>query len=594
MKKNKEKSKSLGRKVIIYAVCLTLISIIGIYMNIAAVREIGSRVCRYQSYIEIQILYKRIDIAYAEVQKYASLIYFGNDDFIKGETIIPKNVIVKEYSAELEKLRENKKELKELSEDLMSLTGNEKDTELINAIDLWLESMQEFEEKATSAFSALSDGDSGQMEQLVRWIKDNRENIMEKELSSEEILEARINRIENRLNIKVTGTNICSNILVLINIVVLVIVIVILNRQLVKPAKNSQEQCMKIISKIQAGNGDLTERVPVRANDEVGALSKGINEIMGQLHNIIKMIGNHATILKGVSENVADSLQKSQDEILNVSSTMQEMSASSEQTSTSLVQITEEVNSINHLVRGEYEQAISQASLTEEILNKVSDMRESAILEREASDQSAKSIVESLEGSIESVKKVDSINTLVDDILGISSQTNLLALNASIEAARAGEAGRGFAVVADEISKLSNHSAGAAIHIQEVAEEVIKAVNDLTEKAQMISRVLLESNASGKKEITTITDSYCNDIDRISKSMNEFADTSHQVQNAMNTIKEAIDSINIAAEETAKGINDVTTSTVEIVQSMTRIEKEAHKNLEISNTLYGEVGKFKM
>lgn len=76
--------------------------------------------------------------------------------------------------------------------------------------------------------------------------------------------------------------------------------------------------------------------------------------------------------------------------------------------------------------------------------------------------------------------------------------------------------------------------------------------------------------------------------------MNEFADTSRQVQNAMNTIKGAIASINFAAEETAKGISNATASTIDITQSMTSIEKEAQKNLEISNTLYGEVSKFKI
>ena len=585
--KNKEKEKvrrkSLGMRVTIYILFLGFVSILGIYLNKGALEEIKGRAGRYDEYFTIQALNKQISVAYTEVQIYANLLYFTQDDRV-----------IEKYNTALATLDQKKKELISISTELMSVSGNNLDTELISAMNVWLGNVQEFEDAISSASAALVKGDSNTMMQFMNKIRDYRENIGEHESKYEELISTRIERLRNRVHIKILGTNIFINVLIIINITLVVIIVVLLYRQLVKPAKESQEKCTEIVNKIQAGNGDLTERVPVKANDEVGALSNGINEMIGQLQNIIKMLGNEASILKGVSEVVADNIQKSESEISNVSSIMEEISASSEETSSALTQMTAEVNSINQLVDGVFEKANSQATLTEEILHRVSDIRKNAMLERDMSDQTAKQIVESLENSIQSAKKVSGINTLVDDILNISSQTNLLALNASIEAARAGDVGKGFAVVADEISKLANNSAGVATHIQEVAEEVIKAVNDLTEKANQMIHTLLEVNMSGRKEISSITDSYCCDIDHISKSMNEFADTSRQVQNAMNTIKGAIASINFAAEETAKGISNVTTSTIDITQSMTSIEKEAQKNLEISNTLYGEVSKFKI
>lgn len=585
--KNKEKEKvrrkSLGMRVTIYILFLGFVSILGIYLNKGALEDIKGRAGQYDEYFTIQALNKQISVAYTEVQIYANLLYFTQDDRV-----------IEKYNTALATLDQKKKELISISTELMSVSGNNLDTELISAMNVWLGNVQEFEDAISSASAALVKGDSNTMMQFMNKIRDYRENIGEHESKYEELISTRIERLRNRVHIKILGTNIFINVLIIINITLVVIIVVLLYRQLVKPAKESQEKCTEIVNKIQAGNGDLTERVPVKANDEVGALSNGINEMIGQLQNIIKMLGNEASILKGVSEVVADNIQKSESEISNVSSIMEEISASSEETSSALTQMTAEVNSINQLVDGVFEKANSQATLTEEILHRVSDIRKNAMLERDMSDQTAKQIVESLENSIQSAKKVSGINTLVDDILNISSQTNLLALNASIEAARAGDVGKGFAVVADEISKLANNSAGVATHIQEVAEEVIKAVNDLTEKANQMIHTLLEVNMSGRKEISSITDSYCCDIDHISKSMNEFADTSRQVQNAMNTIKGAIASINFAAEETAKGISNVTTSTIDITQSMTSIEKEAQKNLEISNTLYGEVSKFKI
>lgn len=579
----KEGRRSLGRRVTIYILFLGLVSILGIYLNKEAVRDIGGRVKQYDEYFTIQALNKQISVAYTEVQVYVNLLNFTQDDRV-----------FERYNTALEKLDQKKNELTSISTGLMDVSGNDLDTELISAMNMWLDKVQEFEDAVSSAGEALVKGDRSAMMQFMSKIRDYRESIEVQETNYEELIESRIERLKNRAYVKIQGTNTFIDVLMVINITLVVMIVLLLNRQLVKPAKESQEKCTEIINKIQNGNGDLTERVPVKANDEVGALSNGINEMIGQLQNIIKMLGNEASILKGVSEVVADNIQKSESEMSNVSSIMEEISASSEETSSALTQMTSQVNSINQLVDGVFEKANSQVTLTEEILDRVSDIRKNAMIERDKSDQTAKQIVESLENSIQSARKVSGINTLVDDILNISSQTNLLALNASIEAARAGDVGKGFAVVADEISKLANNSAGVATHIQEVAEEVINAVNDLTEKANQMIETLLEVNVGGRKEISSITDSYCYDIDHISKSMNEFADASSQVQHAMNTIKGAIAAINLAAEETAKGIGDATTSTIDITQSITSIEKEAQKNLEISNALYGEVNKFKI
>ena len=579
----REKKKSLGRRVVVYVLLLGMISLMGIYLNKFALWDIADKNNFYEVYFRIQTLNKDIDVSYIEAQKYANLYYFLQED-----------LMLEKCNNELGLINEKKKELFELTQTLKNEVTQQLDTELIDAINMWSNSMQEFEDAVSVACEAALSGDSTQMLQVADEFSNYVDKIQESETVYEQLLDQRIGSLRKRVNIRISGTNQFTTILIAINVIVIMIIISALAKKLVKPAKNSQERCVEIINKLQSGNGDLTERVPVSTNDEVGALSNGINQVLGQMHNIIRMLGSHANILQGVSETVADHLNKTEEEMLTVSSTMQEMSAASEETSAALEQIKGEVGSINGMIGDVYKQATSQVLLAEDILSKVSHMRDNAMSEREASDESAKLIVKSLESSIESVRKVDDINTLVDDILNISSQTNLLSLNASIEAARAGEAGKGFSVVADEISKLAHHSAGAATHIQEVAEGVIKAVNDLAQKAQMMSQTLLESNANGKREITALSDSYCNDIDHITKSMNEFANTSSQVQSVMSVIKEAVDSINIAVEETAQGITNITASTAEMTHSLASIKQEAQKNLEISSTLYKEVSKFKL
>lgn len=183
---------------------------------------------------------------------------------------------------------------------------------------------------------------------------------------------------------------------------------------------------------------------------------------------------------------------------------------------------------------------------------------------RDVSDEQARMYIEDLEISMATAKEVDKITNLTDDILSIASQKNLLALNASIEAARAGEAGKRFAVVADEIRALADSSRETANNIQAISNGVIESVNDLSAKAQLIANALTQANQEGRDGFDNVTSTYQSDISSMANSMDEFAESSSQVQQAMDSIKEAIDSINIAVGETAEGITNVTSSTVDM------------------------------
>ena len=103
------------------------------------------------------------------------------------------------------------------------------------------------------------------------------------------------------------------------------------------------------------------------------------------------------------------------------------------------------------------------------------------------------SITEEMKEALEESRSVEKVTQLTDDILSISGQTNLLALNASIEAARAGESGRGFAVVADEIRQLADSSREAANNIQNINEQVMKAVRGLVRSSEQIISYINES-----------------------------------------------------------------------------------------------------
>lgn len=579
IEQKKRKKKSLSRKVIGITIMLAAVSILGIFANSSALSIILGFTGKYDYYLTLRQYQAQIESAFAETERYADAAYYQADTG-NGATAQTK---MKEAAENLQLLCG---ELDTYAEGIQQVESDSPDAELIEAIHNWSGQVKDFAEAAASS------GSKDALSTLSNNMEGYEQQIQESQTVFEELLGARVELLEYKTQLRVSGTSQFNVVLTILNIILAGISIAILFVQFARPAKKSETKTLDILEKLDSGNGDLTERVPVATNDEVGALSNGINAMITQLQDIVTLISRHAVTLKSSSENVANSIKSSEDQINNVSSTMQQMSASGQETSASLSQVAGEMDEIAVLVQNVYKQAVEQAQKTEQIVAKVNEMRDSAIEERNESDEQAKQIVAELDTSILAARKVESINALVDDILNISEQTNLLSLNASIEAARAGEAGKGFAVVADEISKLAKDSSQAATHIQAVSAEVIDAVNDLATNAKSISETLLESNESGRNGVMDITGAYQQDIRAVSEAMDEFAESSQRVQDAMDSIKEAVDAINIAMEETAEGITNITQSAVDIAGAMADISEEAGTNLNISNELFEEVNKF--
>ena len=372
-----------------------------------------------------------------------------------------------------------------------------------------------------------------------------------------------------------------------------VVVILVVRMSIVKPAKDATKHLNNIIQGIEAGEGNLTERLNVKSKDEIGQLAMGINAFLDQLQGIMIKLRGSSQGMNSQVNNIQASIVTSEGSASEVSATMQQMSASMEEIAATLDSIASESRGMLDTVQGMKDLAKEGVDVTTEIKGKAEGIRQDAMTSKENTMKMIEDNKQLLETAIENSRSVDKINELTNDILGIASQTNLLALNASIEAARAGEAGRGFAVVADEIRELAERSKDTANNIQEISVLVTEAVNALAGNANEMLGFIDGTVLGDYDKLVDVANQYYADADTLDGMMDVIDDKSTEIENNITSINDGIDGINTAVDESAQGVTNVADSASHLVEMLGSIRNDAESNRAISDELSDEVAQFK-
>lgn len=356
---------------------------------------------------------------------------------------------------------------------------------------------------------------------------------------------------------------------------------------------NATSQLNGIISKIKSNQGDLTERIKVKTQDEIGQLVKGINSFIDELQGILCTIRNESDNMEVLANNIGNSIQNSNDNAGSISATMEQLSASMEEVSASLDKISSSSNGVLDSAQSISDKAKDGANFVKEVKNRAEDVKSATVKSKDSTNKMISDIRGILEKAIENSRSVENINALTEKILSISSQTNLLALNASIEAARAGEAGKGFAVVADEIRELADNSRETANSIQEISSMVTQAVAQLSGNADEMLRFIDTTVIADYDNFVNIAQQYHNDVDNMDGILQEFYASASDLADTMSGINESIYDINSAVDESAQGVSMAAGSTSQLVKELVSIKADIDSNTEISDKLQNEVKRFK-
>ncbi|EKM30537.1 HAMP domain protein, partial [Vibrio harveyi] len=230
--------------------------------------------------------------------------------------------------------------------------------------------------------------------------------------------------------------------------------VVLLLKTVVKPINDIKEAMVQIAS----GEGDLSQRISINSQDEIGQLAGGFNQFVTKIQATVSQVVESANTLRqemnnlnSLTSTIADSTVHQQRDSEAVAAAVHEMQVTSRNVSDSAT-----------------EAALASQTANEELSNTnvILEQTVAAIRDLAGEIESASQVINTLDNDVSNIASV------LDVIRGIAEQTNLLALNAAIEAARAGEQGRGFAVVADEVRSLASRTQKSTGEIQSMIEKL--------------------------------------------------------------------------------------------------------------------------
>lgn len=312
---------------------------------------------------------------------------------------------------------------------------------------------------------------------------------------------------------------------------------------------NPLQQTGRLLQQLSNGSGDLTFKLPIQYEDEIGQLRIYVNDFVSYLHETVHAISSEVDGLSTQASDLASLGSEMQHNSMDQLGEITQVAAAMNQMSSSAQEVSSHANEAASAAQSTDGDAVTGHRVVSETIQSIQTLSQKVA--------QAAEVIQQLE------REGENIGSVLDVIRGIAEQTNLLALNAAIEAARAGEHGRGFAVVADEVRTLASRTQQSTQEIQQMIERIQSgtrnAVTAMQESKTRSESSVDEARLAGSS-LAAITSAVARIVDMntmIASAATEQTSVAEEINRNINNISGVAQENSVTADRTARASGDL-------------------------------------